>query len=247
MIKWKTVFLIYIILFSLLVIATSYRVSSTVVDEEEFKDDKIASKSYDWRELLEKGNKTVVYKYNRTAYWYNVGRYRWTVIFKLEKTPEHYRVKYKIYLKLCKSNTTIEPEELNVAGVFVNLTFYVNGEEVYYDWADNVASADMYGWLPDPPDRVVNSRVLRKDWNNITVTAYAWLHIYANVSESVNGTASYILGPLKVTVGELKTVFGLQPDVLLPGAILILPLSVALEILTRKFRRKLKRIERIKY
>lgn len=247
MVKWKTVLLIYITLFSILVLATSYRVSSKVVNEEEFKDGKIINKDYDWRELLEKGNNIIVYKYNRTEYWYNVGSYRWTVTFKLEKTPEHYRVKYKIYLKLCNSKTTIEPIESNAAGVFVNLTFYVNSEEIYYDWVDNVAPADAFGCLPDPLDRVVSSKFLRKGWNNVTVTVHAWLHIYANVSESVNGTASYILGPLKVIVGELKTVFGLQPDVLLPGAILILPLSVALEILTRKFRRKLKRIERVKY
>lgn len=63
---------------------------------------------------------------------------------------------------------------------------------------------------------------------------------------SAKGTANYTIGPLKVTVGELRTVFGLQPDYLLQGAVLLLSVSVALEILTRRFRKKLKRIERVK-
>ena len=87
-------------------------------------------------------------------------------------------------------------------------------------------------------------RYLRSGWNNLTAAVVSYWWVPEN--ESVKGNANYTIGPFEVEIGKLKTAFGLQPDYLLPGAVLLLPVSVALEILTRKFRRKLKRIERIK-
>jgi len=243
--KWKTVFLIYIISLFLLIMAMSYQVSSKVVNEEDFVDQRVVvSRVYNWTKLLAEENRTLVRKGNFTAYFFDVKRYTWSVSFKLEKTPQHYKVKPFLLFKINKEHC--KASKLNSISIMINVTFYVNDVETYWDWFDAPAcGTSITSCFPTYEHRFIDHKFLHKGWNNVTAVVYAWLWAFPNITAT--GTSNYTIGPFKVTVMELKTVFGLQPDYLLPAVVLLLPVSVALEILTRKFRRKLKRIERIKY
>jgi len=241
MVKWKTVLFIYLFLFLALAMATSYQISSKVVNQEEFVDEEIVtSENYNWTKLLEEENKTVLHRANYTVYLFDEKRFVWTVLFKLEESPQHYRVSATIKIKASQDANMSEP---NSAGVAINFTFYANGHEIFGGGYELAWSVSEWGWFPWPPSNV-DPKYLHRGWNNITAVIHACIWIDPDVN--VNGTVSYTIGPFKVTVGELKTVFGLQPDYLFPGAVLLLPISVALEIVVRRFRKKLKRIERVK-
>ena len=233
MVKWKTVFLIYIFLFILLFLTTSYQVTNKIAESYYRVDFNIVFGSYNFTE-----REDVSYiEFNNTLYKVLGKRdYKWNVDFYLENT-RNYVVFPSIFLKvLVKTNKTTR------GNVVFHLYLYSNGEK-----SDEMVKAaqvtNITYWA-----RItfgMSYRYLRSGWNNLTVAVVSYWWVPEN--ESVKGNANYTIGPFEVEIGKLKTAFGLQPDYLLPGAVLLLPVSVALEILTRKFRRKLKRIERIKH
>ncbi|MHA1582524.1 MAG: hypothetical protein ACTSYM_08570 [Candidatus Baldrarchaeia archaeon] len=234
MVKWKTVFLIYIFLFILLFLTTSYQVTNKIAESYYRADHDIVFGSYNF---TERGDISYI-EFNNTLYKV-LGRrnYKWNVEFYIENRI-NYVVIPSIFLKvLIKTNKT------TWGHVDFHLYFYSNGEKAD-EMEKLVQITNNTYWA-----RItfgMSYRYLRSGWNNLTVAVvtYWWM---MPENESVKGNANYTIGPFEVEIGKLKTAFGLQPDYLLPGAVLLLPVSVALEILTRKFRRKLKRIERIKY
>ncbi len=235
MVRWKTVFLIYIFLFILLFLTTSYQVTNKIAESYYRVDFNIVFGSYNFTE-----REDVSYiEFNNTLYKVLGKRdYKWSVDFYLENTI-NYVVFPSIFLKVVvKANKTVWG-----GNVVFHLYLYSNGEKAdeMVKAVSIIAGSTPY-WA-----RItfgMSYRYLRSGWNNLTAAVVSYWWIPEN--ESVKGNANYTIGPFEVEIGKLKTAFGLQPDYLLPGAVLLLPVSVALEILTRKFRRKLKRIERIK-
>lgn len=219
----------------MLFFATGYQVSGKVARSYKYEDSKVIFASYNF---TESENKTY-YTFNNTLHYLISKRhYSWTVIFSLGKSPEHYVVfPYINYTIRLKTNESVNGR---IAFLF---NLYVNGKKIseaeqergfqiasYYAWGKLLLSIRRGSYY-----------LLHRGKNNLTATVTTWWWIPENIS--VDGHANYTLGPFEVIVGELRTIFGLQPEYLLPGAVLILPISVALEIMTRNVRKKLKRIE----
>jgi len=234
MVRWKTVLLIYIFLFILLFLTTSYQVTNKIAESYYRVDHNIVFGSYNFTE-----REDISYiEFNNTLFKV-LGRrdYTWTVEFYL-KNRINYVVFPSIFLKV-----SIKTNKTTWGHVDFHFYLYSNGEKA--DEMEKLVQITNNSYWA----RItfgMSYRYLRSGWNNLTaaVVSYWWM---IPENESVKGNANYTIGPFEVEIGKLKTAFGLQPDYLLPGAVLLLPVSVALEVLTRKFRRKLKRIERIKY
>lgn len=235
MIRWKTVFLIYIFLFILLFLTTSYQVTNKIAESYYRVDHDIVFGSYNFTDRGEISYHSI--QYNNTIFKVLGKRYyRWTVEFYLENV-RNYVVFPSIFLKVqIKANAT--PFGGNVVFHFY---LYSNGEKA----DEMVKAASIINGSYPYWARItfgMSYRYLRGGWNNLTAAVISYWWIPENVS--VEGNANYTIGPFEVEIGKLKTAFGLQPDYLFPGAVLLLPVSIALEILTRRFRRKLKELKK---